>query len=291
MRSAAGRKNRCDPPEIADELGGGDAVGEVIIGCERGGDDTEGSSMARLVVPDPRKRGAFVVVVCEFHEAPIRQFGGCLERDIELAIPTKRLEAQLILQHPRHAPGDARSEDKETRGAGPERRRLGVDVVLGRGHPTGERTLQLPAVDHERRQQASPSEQQTPQVFGVQLLVFPDPHEGLSDGCPHGLVEVEAVDPCRDRLLAVRDRHDLLAFEGEQPQLRAFEVGSGCVLDTPTVQRRTHIGEQCLFERGHRGLECLRGGLALWASRRRGSPAWRARLSTTSDSSATAQLS
>ena len=54
-RAKCGREEeRCDPPEIADELGGGDTVGEVILGCERGGDDTEGSSMARLVVPDPR---------------------------------------------------------------------------------------------------------------------------------------------------------------------------------------------------------------------------------------------
>ena len=148
-------------------------------------------------------------------------------------------------------PGGAGGEDEETRGPGAERRRLGVDVMLGRGHPTGERTLQLPAVDHERRQQAAPSEQQTPQVFGVQLLVFPNPHEGLPDDCTHGLVEVQAVDPCRDRLLAVRDRHDLLAFERDSHSCARSRSGLPALLETPAVQRRTHIGEQCLFERGH----------------------------------------
>ncbi len=109
-------------PRSATNSAGETPVGEVILGCERGGDDTEGRSMARLVVPDPRKRDAFVVVVGEFHEPPIGKFGGGLERDIELAIPTKRLEPQLVLQHQRHAPGRAGGEDEETRGSGAERR-------------------------------------------------------------------------------------------------------------------------------------------------------------------------
>ena len=64
----------------------------------------------------------------------------------------------------------------------------------------------------------------------MELLVLPDPHEGLADERPDVTGNPERLDPARDRLLPIGNGDDLLSLEGEEPELLTFEVGPACIL-------------------------------------------------------------
>ncbi len=125
--------------------------------------------------------------------------------------------------------------------------------MFGCGHPSRQRALELTPVDHCRCPDAPAPQEDAPQVLGVELLVLPDPDEGLPDDGPELVADRQLVDPSGHRLLAVRDRHDLLTFEREQPEVRSLRIGTTRVLTSPASEESLDVRDHGRFELTHNG--------------------------------------
>ncbi len=225
----------------------------VVLG-ERGEDHPEGRHVVALVLEDAREHRELLGAGRELDQPPVRQLRGRLEHDVEVAVALEGLVPELGLQRGRHAPHRTSRQHEESGRAGPQRRAARVQEVAGRGDPAREHALDLASVDDERREPFPAGQQRAADVGRVQLLVLPDPHQGLADECPDLGIEVERVDPCGHRLLPVRDRDDLLALEGEQPEQLALLVRVVGVLGPPLGQLRLDLLQQVGLEITHAAL-------------------------------------
>ena len=247
-----GEEPHADRRQRVDHVGVGRPVRELVGVGERGGEHAERIGVARLVVTDAGEDLALLVGRRELDQAAVRAFGRHLQHHVELAVPAEGLEPQLPLHQLGDASGHPGDGHERAGRARPQRGGARVAVVLGRGDPARQRTLQLAPVDHERRRQPAPAEEDAAQVLGVQLLVLPDPHQGLAQRGPQVVAQRERVDAAGDRFLAVRHRDDLLPFEREQPEVLGLLAGTPCVLDPPAREEAVDLGEHDVFELAHR---------------------------------------
>ncbi len=225
---------------------------EPIVGGQRVGNDPEGDDMAFLVGADALERGPLVVGPGELDQAVIGELGRRLECHVERAVTLKRLVPQLGFERGRYSTRRAGHGDEQSRRPRTERGGARVEMVLGRRHPTRQRALDLAAVHDECRSQPALLQQEPAQVLGVELLVLPDPHEGLAQQRAHVGIQVERVDASGDGFFAVRDGNDLFAFEGQEPELLALEVGPTGVFDLPPLDELPDLVQELRLEVGHR---------------------------------------
>ena len=242
-----------DRGELADHLLLGPAVDESAVVVERGREHAERVGVALLVVADAGEDLALVVVRRQLDQPAVGERGRHLQHHVELAVPAERLEAQLALHHLRDAARHPGHGHQHTRRPRAQRRMLRITMVLGRRHPARQRALELTAVHHHRRRDPAALQEDAAQELGVELLVLPDPHQGLAHHGSQVVADREVVDASGDRLLAVRDRDDLLPFEREQPQVFGLRVGTARVLAPPAREQTFDLREHDHFELTHGG--------------------------------------
>ncbi len=78
----------------------------------------------------------------------------------------------------------------------------------------------------------------------MQLLVLPDPHQGLTGQGASIVAHLECGHPAGNRLLPVGDSHDLLALERQQEEALALRPGTPGELDAPPVEQPLHVIEE-----------------------------------------------
>jgi hypothetical protein len=101
--------------------------------------------------------------------------------------------------------------------------------------------LELSSEHHERRRDAWGLEQFAAKILGMQLLIFPDPDQGLSNQIASFVTDIEGGNPGRHSLFPVGHRHDLFALEGKQHQAVVFQQRAPLIFGVPLVERLLHI--------------------------------------------------
>jgi hypothetical protein len=96
-------------------------------------------------------------------------------------------------------------------------------------------------VDHGRGSDPAPPQKLTAQVFGVHLLVLPDPHQCLMEQGTHVITDIKLDDPPSDRFLAVCHGHNLFTLQREEKELLALDFRAAHTGSSPPVQLVLHI--------------------------------------------------
>jgi hypothetical protein len=103
-------------------------------------------------------------------------------------------------------------------------------------------------VDHGRGSEPAPPEKLTAQVFGVHLLVLPDPHQCLMEQGTHVVTDIKLDDPPSDRFLAVCHGHNLLTLQREEKELLALDFRAAHTVSSPPVQLVLNVLQQISLE-------------------------------------------
>jgi hypothetical protein len=221
---------------------------EAVVEGQHIGQEGERIPVTGLILTNALDRLPFLAGLGHRDQATVGQLGTGLQGDVQLAIAVKRLEAQFPLEGRRDAPKGAGDKDQCASCPDPERRRAGPAMEGGGRGPPRYRTLDLAAIDHGLRSEPSDPQELAAQVFGVHLLVLPDPHQRLADEGADVVLDVERGHPCGHRLLPVGHRHDLLAFEGQEEELLALDGRLASEFNGPAIQLVLHVAQQLPFE-------------------------------------------
>ena len=98
----------------------------------------------------------------------------------------------------------------------------------------------------------------------MQLLVLPDPNEGLADAVAGVVADVQRRHPAGHGLFPVGHGDDLFALERQEQQAPALELRPTGELGAPPVQQPLHViekgGLQILGPRRRQVGPCPQGG-------------------------------
>jgi hypothetical protein len=78
----------------------------------------------------------------------------------------------------------------------------------------------------------------------MELLVFPDPDQGLPDHGARVLVDVKSGHPADDSLFPIGNGHDLLALQAEEDQPPALQFRAAGKLGPPSVEQVPDVIEE-----------------------------------------------
>jgi hypothetical protein len=199
--------------------------------------------VAGLVGADPLEGVGVLGGRGDLDESPVGRLGTGLDGGVEIAVAPERLISQLPPEGGRDQAGDAGGEDERGGGRVGEPGGVRGAQMAGGRRPPGQCTLQLVAVDEEGGKDPAGSEELATEVLGVELLVLPDPDEGLADQGAHVLVDLELGHARRHGLLPVGHGHDLLTFHGQEQEARPLLLGPIGVPPLPLVDDTVDLGQ------------------------------------------------
>jgi hypothetical protein len=102
----------------------------------------------------------------------------------------------------------------------------------------------LAAVNDDPRGDPRRSEEPAPDIFGMELFVFPDPHQGLPDHGARVLVDVKSGHPPDDSLFPIGNGHDLFALQAQEDQPPALQFRAAGKLGPPPVEQPSDVIEE-----------------------------------------------
>ena len=204
---------------------------ESVLLVERLGQDGEDMDVPVLVVADApevvdQRRGELGHLDGQFQHAFVAEPGGQLGVDVEQAEVAEGAVAEVLADVAGDLPGEAPHPD-DHRGQESGRGGLAPADVLPHGAgPAPHGAGHLAQVRPGLQRPAPQAEDRAPEVDGVHLLVLPGPGQGVRDQLAELRADRHPREPSGDHRLAVADRDDLLAFQGQEQQVDHLAAGT-----------------------------------------------------------------